>query len=485
MTGEAKRTLVSGGLVLLGDPRQRNLQRVDLLVVGGRITRIGNGLGAEVGAVDEVIDATDHWVIPGFVDTHTTLWQTSMRALTGDWLLDDYFWCIRLNHMTAFTADDVYAGTFGGAVSQLDAGVTCTVDFSHCVNTPQHADAGVQGIQAAGIRAVWCYGFWSPPGETSAFASPEDRFADARRIANTYFPSSDGLITFGVSPTETFRAPYEQIKGEFLVGRETGGLVHPHTNTRWRPGAQSDVEVWHQQGILGEHQLHSHCNTSTDRDLALLRDAGAKISATPETELAMGIGQTVVARADRAGVTVGLGADIQANNSPDSLMSMRLALHNDRAWTERPVVGSRDFAGVSQSPRLRSEDVLHFATLGGARGLGLGDVCGSLEVGKAADVVLVDTRTPRLRSVVDPVAAIVTQVTVADIATVIVGGAVVKSSRVLDQALATRATSLLSESGDRVARAVHTRQGWKPPRPVVAAPHNHSGAAVIGDVAIS
>lgn len=475
-----RRLLVSGGLVLVGDPRRRDLRRVDVLVEDGKIIRMAAGITEPV---DEVVDASEHWVVPGFVDTHTTLWQSNMRALTGDWLLDDYFWCIRMNHMLVYSPADVYAGTYGGAVAQLDAGVTCTVDFSHCINTPEHADAGVEAILDAGGRAVWCYGFWSPSPSTAAFASIEDRFADARRIASTHFPTGDGRVTFGVSPTETFRASYEQIRGEFLVGRETGGLVHPHTNTRWRPGARSDIEVWHEQGILWEHQLHAHCNTSTAHDLRLLVDSGASLSATPETELAMGMGPNVVARADRAGVNVGLGADIQANNSPDSLMSMRLALQTSRANATHPVLGDAEadgWGGVS----LRTEDVLHYQTLGGARGLGLGDVCGSLEVGKAADLVLIDTRTPRLRPVVDPVAAIVLQATVADVATVVVGGRIVKRAGVLDRALGERATRLLDESASRIRSHVEVRGGWKPPRPRAAANPNHAGVAGLGEVAV-
>lgn len=476
------RTLIRGGLVLIGDPRLRHMQRADLLLEDGIIVRIAPDIQEQY---DQVIDAGQCWVIPGFVDTHTTLWQSSMRALTGDWLLDDYFWCIRLNHVTAYTPADVYASTYGGAISQLDAGVTCTVDFSHCVNTPEHADAGIEGIMDAGGRAVWCYGFYAPPPLAHpAFRSAEDRFNDARRVKSQYFPSANGKVTFGVSPTETFRASYDQIKSEFLVGRELDGLVHPHTNTRWRPGARSDVQMWHEQGILWEHQLHSHCNTSTALDFQLMADAGCSVSSTPETELAMGIGQTIVARADRAGLNVGLGADIQANNSPDSLMSMRIALQNERAYSQTPVLDQHGWSGLDEVT-LRTEDVLHYATLGGARGLGLGDVCGSLEVGKAADLILIDTRTPRLHPIIDPIAAIVTQVTVADITTVMVAGEVIKSAGVLNPDLARKATTLLEESAQRVATEVTRRGGWMPPRPGPdVAPRNHAGAAVIGDVPV-
>ena len=492
------RTLVRGGLVLVGDPRLRQLEQVDVLIADGRIVQLAASIEDDTAAI---IDADQHWVIPGFVDTHTTLWQSSMRALTGDWLLDDYFWCIRLNHVAVFTPDDVYAATYGGAVSQLDAGVTCTVDFAHCINTPDHADAGVQAIIDARGRAVWCYGFYAAPLDRPVFTSAEARFDDARRVKSAYFPTIGGRVTFGVSPTETFRASYEQIRGEFLVGKELDGLVHPHTNTRWRPGARSDVEVWHEQGILWQHQLHSHCNTSTAHDFALMLEAGCSVSSTPESELAMGIGQTIVARADAAGLNVGLGADIQANDSPDSLMSMRLAMQNDRAFAQLSmadpghgdapgrglgVAAAAEAAEAAGRARMRTEDVLHYATLGGARGLGLGDVCGSIEVGKAADLVLIDTRTPRLRPVTDPVAAIVTQVTVADLATVMVDGTVVKSAGVLDPKMSHKAAGLLDESARRVASAVAARGGWMPPRPAPdAVPRNHAGAAVIGDVSVS
>src|SRR5690606_40633244 len=137
------------------------------------------------------------------------------------------------------------------------------------------------------------------------------------------------------------------------------------------------------------------------------------------TELARGMGRNILAGADRAGVNVGIGADIQANNSPDSLTSMRLAMQTALANATH-AVREEPVPAPDGEPTLRPEDVLHFQTLGGARALGLGDVCGSIEVGKAADLVLIDTRTPRLRPVIDPIAAIVLQVSVADIATALV-----------------------------------------------------------------
>ena len=457
----SRTVLLRGGHVLIGDPRQRRFERADVKVVDGIITAIGTELDA--GEID-VEDVSWAWVIPGMVDTHQHLWQATMRALTSNFTLDDYFWTIRRNHSTLHRAVDVYNGTFGGAISQLDAGTTCTVDFSHCILTPEHADAGITAVQESGIRAVWCYGFYNQPMDEPYFTSPEQRRDDARRVRSTYFSGSDGRVRFGVSPTEMARQPFEVIREEILMGRELDGLVHPHTNTRWRPGHRSDVKQWHDAGLIWQHQLHSHCNSSDEEDLRILRDAGCAVSSTPETELGMGLGYTILRAADQAGVTTGLGADIQSNNSPDLFTAMRLGLAAERGRYHQPLI---ERAGTSalETVALRAEDVLHFATLGGARGLGLGDVCGSIDVGKAADLLLVRPESPRLHPVVDPINAIVMHLSIADIDTVMVGGEVLKQRGRLLPHLTTKAVAGLDESGRFLQSAVEQLGGWQPSKP--------------------
>ncbi|WP_256839836.1 amidohydrolase family protein [Ornithinimicrobium faecis] len=453
--------VLAGAHVVVGDPRQRNFTQVDIEITDGIITALDVGLARE-GV--EVVDVSWAWIIPGLVDTHHHLWQSTMRALTSDFTLDDYFWTIRRNHSGSHRPVDVYNGTFGGAASMLDAGTTCTVDFSHCIVTPDHADAAVSAIKDSGIRAVWCYGFYNQPLDDPWFKRPEERYADARRVRSTFFPTDDERVRFGVSPTEMARVPFEQIADEIRMGRELDGLVHPHTNTRWRPGHRSDIQQWHEAGLLWEKQLHSHCNCTDAEDLKILADVGCAVSSTPETEVGMGLGYTVLRAADQAGVTTGLGADIQSNNSPDLFTAMRIALASERGRYHQPVIES---AGTSalEAVALRTEDVLHFATLGGARGLGLGDVCGSIEVGKAADLVLIRSDTPRLHPTVDPINTIVMHVTVADIDTVIVGGDVVKEGGRLRQDISAKAINGLDESGEWVDHVVQQGSGWTPPKP--------------------
>src|ERR671921_143025 len=101
------RLLIAGGTVLTGPPRTGRFERADVLVENGGITAIGPDLDAP-GA--EVIDAVGTFVLPGFADAHTHLWEATMRGLTADWDLLQFAWNIRFNHTALHTPDDIYAG---------------------------------------------------------------------------------------------------------------------------------------------------------------------------------------------------------------------------------------------------------------------------------------------------------------------------------------------------------------------------------------
>ena len=110
----------------------------DVLVEDGVIGAIAPSLEVEDA---EVLDVSGHVVMPGFVDTHRHTWQTPFRGVCADWTLDEYFRGIRATVSPNCSAGDVYAGNYVGALEALDAGVTTVLDFSHCNNTPEHADA--------------------------------------------------------------------------------------------------------------------------------------------------------------------------------------------------------------------------------------------------------------------------------------------------------------------------------------------------------
>ncbi len=193
-----QRTLIRGGHVLSMDPAIGELPQGDVLIEDGVITAVE----PSVGDVDaEVIDATGHIVAPGLIDTHRHTWQTQMRALCADWTLTDYLFGIRFSVSPAYTAEDVHLGNLLGAVDALESGVTTILDFSHCNNTPDHADAAVTGLRDAGIRAVFGYGLLReqpdgpaplrrPPGQAEglSLASPTPTSPRTRHCSRSAWP---------------------------------------------------------------------------------------------------------------------------------------------------------------------------------------------------------------------------------------------------------------------------------------------------------
>lgn len=455
----ANRTLITGGDVLVGDPLRGEVRRADLLVENGSIAAIGNDLA---GVDGERISAEGRWIIPGFVDSHRHLWQTTMRGVTANWDLNDYFWCIRSNHAGLHDADDIYAGQFAGALDALSAGVTTTIDFSHNNNSPEHSDEAVRGITDAGIRALWCYGYFDSPRENPAFTTWEQRASDVRRIKHTYF-SSDGLVRMGVALNELGIVPLYQTRDEIELAAELGIPVTMHTSCIWNPRHQiADVTVLHKAGLLREGQLHSHSNACTDEELTLLREHGCSVSSTPDTELQMGCGVPIFRRALEHGVNAGIGADIVSNNCGDMFTPMRILMQHERGYAHQPVLESAGLPAVDGVP-VTTRQVLHGATLAGARALGLEAVCGSIDVGKAADLLFLRNDSLHMRPVIDAVDSIVIQATTRDVDRVMVGGRTVVQDGHLPTDLERRGARLIDEANERLTARVMPRGGWKLP----------------------
>src|SRR5436190_657714 len=162
------------------DSEVGELDRGSVLIEDGRIAAVGRDLG-EPDA--DTIDADGGVIMPGFVDTHRHTWQTSLRAICTDWTLFDYTVGMRMTISPRCTAEDVYSGNYVGALEALDAGVTTILDFSHCNNTPEHADQAIQGLLDAGIRATFAYVYFHPPAPEPYFTSHAMRLEDSRRVA--------------------------------------------------------------------------------------------------------------------------------------------------------------------------------------------------------------------------------------------------------------------------------------------------------------
>ena len=148
--------VLRGGTVLTMNDAHDVLHGADVLVQDDKVAAVGPNLEVPEGTTE--IDASDGIVMPGMIDTHRHMWQTALRGYGADWTLAQYFVFFYLEYGKIFRPQDIAAGNLLSAIESLDAGVTTTVDWSHGLQTVDHADAAVDALQSVPGRFVLAYG---------------------------------------------------------------------------------------------------------------------------------------------------------------------------------------------------------------------------------------------------------------------------------------------------------------------------------------
>ncbi len=442
-----ERVLLRGGYVLSMDDAVGELERGDVLVEDGAIAAVERELEADA----EVLDVAGHVVMPGFVDTHRHTWQTPFRGVCADWTLEDYFRGIRMSISPNCGPQDVYAGNLLGALEALDAGVTTVLDFSHCNNTPQHADAALQGLRDAGIRAMFAYGYYPSPAPEPAFAEHSERLADARRIREHSLPSDTGLVTMGLALTEVGLLPFEQTIAEARSARELAVPSVLHTGCNRGSPITEGIPELERHGLLSPEQVHVHCNTLDERNLRRLAEHDCKVSSSPETELQMGMGHPVIGRALALGMRPSLSCDVASSNSGDMFSQMRLGLQFERAMANDELHARNR---MPEHLTLTVRDALRWGTVNGAHAMGMEQRIGSLAPGKQADVIVIGGDGLNVVPMADPVGCLVAQANASSVRHVLVAGRFAKRDGRLLGGGVQRACRLARESCERVLGAV-------------------------------
>lgn len=412
----SERLVVRGGCVISMDPVVGDVPDADVLIEDGIIVAVGPRLD---GVDAEVIDATGCIVVPGFVDAHRHLWQTFLRGMLPDATLTTYMSDLLYPVGSLVRPQDGYVGTLLGAWECLNAGITTVYDWSHALNGPADSDARIAGLREAGIR-----GYFAPntptSGEYYSWDQPRAHPEDIRRLRAEQFSDDHGLLRLGAALRSPGQVPESVLVQDWAMARELGLMISIHAGARHVGGLAHEVRVLHRLGLLGPDLNLAHGNEFTDDELDLVREHGASIAMSPYAELAGGHGSMHAARFLDHGIAPALSADAVAVAPGDMFSEMRTAFATARA-EQQP-----DDPTAPYEPTVHARDVLAFATINGARAIGLGDVCGSLTVGKAADLVLVRGDAINTAPVLDPVATVVVSADTSNVDTVLVGGRVVK-----------------------------------------------------------
>ena len=403
------RILVKGGCVLTVDPALGTLPTGDLLIEGDTIAAVA----PEIPAADaEVLDATNMLVMPGMVDAHRHTWQGAIKHVAPDADLNAYFGQVLATFAPVYRPEDAYIGTLIGALEALDAGITTLFDWSHIQHTPAHTDAAVRGLQDAGLRAVFGYGFPNTGAEWF-YESQRDHPADARRVRAQYFSSEDQLVTMALAVRGPELSTMAVTRHDWSLARELGLRLSVHVGNGPFGVPYRAIEQLAAAGLLGPDTQYVHNVSLTDAAIDLIRETGGTAVCTPAVELQMGFGMPATGRLRKRGLRPGLGIDVITSTAGDLFTQMRATHQIERL-----------LAGLHPEERapLAARDVLEMATVDGARSIWQDHRIGTLAPGKAADVVLLRTDRMHLTPLNDPVAAVVTSAHAGDVDTVLVAG---------------------------------------------------------------
>ncbi len=409
----ARPVVFRNGLVLTMDDAHTVLPDGDVLVVDDRIAAVGQGLAVPEGTQE--IDARGGIVMPGMIDTHRHMWQTAMRAYGADWTLTQYFVWYYLEHGNKFRPEDIFAGNQLSGWESLEAGVTTTVDWSHGLQTVDHADAAVDALQAVPGRFVLAYGnIQAAPWEWTA--DPAVRaFLERRQSA------SDDLLGYQLAFDVTGDPAFPE-KAAFEVARDLGLPVTTHAGV-WGATNDDGIRLMHDHGFAGPDTIYVHAATLDTDSYQRIAASGGSISVSTESEQSAGQGYPPTWQVRRHDIAVSLSMDTSVWWSGDLFSAMRSTLGADRAREHLEAHAKGD---TVTHHRLRAEQVVEWATRGGARALGRDDI-GRLEPGLKADVVLLkNDASPVSFPLLNPYGHVAFQAQRGDVHTVVVNGRIVK-----------------------------------------------------------
>jgi cytosine/adenosine deaminase-related metal-dependent hydrolase len=406
--------VLRGGTVLTMDDAHTVLTDADVLVTGDRIAAVGPALEVPPGTYE--IDARGGIVMPGMIDTHRHMWQTAMRGYGADWTLTQYFVWYYLEHGRKFRPQDIAAGNRLAAIESLDAGVTTTVDWSHNLQSVDHAEAALDALRSVPGRFVLAYGnIQAGPWEWTADPAVRsflERLRDAR-------DDRMGVqLAFDVTGDPAFPE-----KAAFEAARELGLPVTTHAGV-WGATNDTGIQQMYDNGFMTPETTYVHASTLTRDSYQRIAATGGSISVATESECSAGQGHAPTEQVLQYGIPVSLSMDTSVWWSGDMFSAMRATLNADRMAEH---MDAHLKGETITHLRLRAQQVVEWTTRGGAHTIGRDADLGSLEAGKKADVVLIkNDSSPVSFPLLNPFGHVVFQAQRSDVHTVLVDGRMVK-----------------------------------------------------------
>ncbi|MGM0922305.1 MAG: 5'-deoxyadenosine deaminase [Bacillota bacterium] len=400
---------------------QNDIFTGDIFIKDDLIAAIGPNLQ---NPAEKVIDAASRTIIPGFVQTHIHLCQTLFRGRGDDLELLDWLkkriWPLEASH----DEESVYYSAMLGIGELIQSGTTTIVDME----TVHHTDFAFQAIAAGGIRALsgkvmMDKGFDVPAGLREKTESSIQESVDLLAKWNLY---DNGRIRYAFSPRFVISCTEQLLKEVRELSIEHDVKVHTHASENQaeikvvleETGMRNIVYLDH-LGLANERLILAHCVWLDENEKRIIKERGIHVSHCPGSNLKLASGVADTKGLLDMNVSLSLGADgAPCNNNLDMFNEMRLA-----ALLQKPIHGPA---------AMDAKTVFQMATIGGAKAVGLENEIGSLEIGKKADMVILNlNQFHTYPSEADPISRIVYSAGRGDVETTIINGKIVMENGIM------------------------------------------------------
>ena len=360
--------------VLILNPNNFGNSPQDVLIKNDLIYEISDKIEEE--NVDKIIDGSEKLLLPGFINTHTHLSMTLFRGLADDLSLDEWLndniWPIEANLNEYYC----YIGALLGAVELIKSGTTTFSDMYF------YMEDVAKAVEKSGLRAALSYGMIDFGDEEKRKSEIETNLQLFKNCNN----SADGRIKVFFGPHSPYTASEELLKEVRRLADENDIRIHIHVSETQKEINDSidekgmcPFEYLDSIGFLGSDVVCAHSVWLSDEEIEIIKKHDVKISHNPCSNMKLASGIAPISKLLENDICVGIGTDgASSNNNLDLIEELKTASLLQKVSTLNPKV-------------LTSDEALAIGTINGARVLGLEDEIGSVEVGKKADLILIDT----------------------------------------------------------------------------------------------
>jgi 5-methylthioadenosine/S-adenosylhomocysteine deaminase len=430
--------------------RREEILTGDIYIEDDRIIDIGADLDY---IADKIIDARGRTVIPGFIQTHIHLCQTLFRGQADDLELMDWLklkiWPLEASH----DAESSYYSAMLGIGELIQSGTTTIVDME----TVNYTDEAFQAIEQSGIRALAGKVMMDVGSEVPErlLEKTNESIQKSVDLLEKWHLHDQGRIEYAFCPRFVVSCTEELLREVQKLSLRYNVKVHTHASEN-----RGEIEIVEKErgmrnvvyldylGLANEKLILAHCVWLDDEEKRIIKERGVKMSHCPGSNLKLASGIADVPEMLAQDTFISLGADgAPCNNNLDMLNEMRLA-----AIIHKPMHGPTS---------MDAKTVFRMATIGGAKAVGLEDQVGSIEIGKKADLVIMNLNDFHMYPSfgVDPISRIVYSATRADVETTIINGKIVMENRILktiDREI------VLKESNKAIKRLLHKIPNLQP-----------------------